>query len=324
MQTKDHHWTKWLWEAWCILSVVGIWPRHIEPKSLTVNKIKLPIPNLHPELERLRILQISDLHWHTNFSRPFLKRIIQNVNRLEPDLIVFTGDFLSRAKLQDPEDLTQFLCALKAKHGHFAILGNHDYAQFVTLNDAGDYDIVRKANYRSDLERGFRRLYINIPFSRKVTSDAKNVPLHSDLLSLLNKTPFKLLHNATSIIPCRGTFINLSGLGEYSLGRTDQQKAYEGYDSRYFGLTLVHHPDAIPKLDQSPGHLILSGHTHGGQVNLPWMWKKFTYLENPELKSGLKRRGDKWIYVNRGLGSVFPFRWFAPPEITLFTLKRKT
>ena len=68
----------------------------------------------------------------------------------------------------------------------------------------------------------------------------------------------------------------------------------------------------------------MCGHTHGGQVNLPWFWKKFTLMENPQLKRGLVRMLDKWIYINRGVGSIMQFRWFAKPEILLLTLEMQS
>jgi hypothetical protein len=71
-----------------------------------------------------------------------------------------------------------------------------------------------------------------------------------------------------------------------------------------------------------PNSLVLCGHTHGGQVNLPWMWKKFTLMENIQYKQGLHALGNgRLAYISRGVGSVLTFRWFAPPEIVCITLR---
>ena len=124
-------------------------------------------------------------------------------------------------------------------------------------------------------------------------------------------------------MPIKGAFLNVCGLGEYILGRSLPEIAFRDYDSRYPGIILAHNPDATPHLKNYPGQVILCGHTHGSQINLPWFAKKFTLLENPQYNRGLFKISDnKWMYVNRGIGSLLPFRWFASPELTLLTLQK--
>ncbi len=322
MRTKGKRfWVDWLWDAWCVISILGIWPRFIEPRLLSITHLSLPIFELPDELVGLKILQFSDLHWHASFSSSFSRNLIRRINQLKPDLIVFTGDLLCQSKLDDAERLGQVLSSLKALHGCFAILGNHDYEQFVSINDKGDYDIEHPIT-RSNIGRGFKRLLKPPQISKRVTPEARQVGLHQELMSFFKKTPFRLLHNASQLVSFKQGFINVCGLGEYTLGRLDVEKAFKQYDSRYPGIILVHNPDGISYLRDRPGELILSGHTHGGQVNLPGLWKKLTRLENLDLKRGLKKQFHKWIYINRGVGSVLKFRWFSLPELSLITLQR--
>ena len=319
MVQKNKKWIDWIWEAWCVISVIGIWPRFIEPNLLSITKIRLPVPNLPNELEGLKILQFTDLHWHSQISRKFLNKLTFKINRLNPDLIVFTGDFLCRGKLENPEGLKDFLCSLKAREGCFAVFGNHDYEKFITVSPNGDYDVDRDSSV-SMMRRGFKRLFSKVRLSKKITDCARAVGFHNDLIQLLKTTPFRLLHNETACISLRGSFLNLSGVGEYIAGKLDLENTFKTYDHSYPGVILMHNPDAIPRLENYPGSIILSGHTHGGQVNLPFLWKKLTYMEYPEFKSGLNKCGSKWSYVNRGVGSLMRFRWFAMPELSLITL----
>lgn len=310
-----------LWDAWCVVSGIGIWPRFIEPSLLTQTTHYIPMSTLPQELDGLRVMQFSDLHWSKKFSPRLKQKLIRKINQLHADIIVFTGDFLVRSRLEDPTELKELLCSLKARVGHFAILGNHDYAQFVTVNLQGDYDIERD-NSSSNISKGFKRLFSFTPLTKKRTLDVAKVSMHQELIALIQQTPFKILHNDSILISNGKSFLNICGVGEYSLGRSDFKHAFKAYDHQYPGLILVHNPDAISHLDTYPGDLILAGHTHGGQINLPWMWKQFTRIENLKYKKGLKQRGSKLIYINRGIGSVIPFRWFAPPEISLFILKK--
>jgi len=310
----------WFWDAWCVLSLIGIWPRFVEPNLLSLNKIKINIPHLPLNLNGLTILQLSDLHWSSNFSASFKRKLIKKINRIDPDILVLTGDFLVRAKLEQPDGLLAFLSALKAKVGSFAVLGNHDYACYVTVNAKGDYDIEKK-NPDAHILKGFKRLFSSISLSKKVSTKAKQTKTHTELIRLLEKSPFQLLHNKTVTLPINGSRLNICGLGEHTLGRCHPEQAFKHYDRKFPGIVLTHNPDSVPFLLDYPGDLILSGHTHGGQVNLPFIWNKFTCIENPQFKRGLKKLNGKYLYINRGVRGGVDFRWFSPPELTLFTLE---
>jgi predicted MPP superfamily phosphohydrolase len=308
-----------LWDIWCIASVIGIWPRYIEPKLISITQLPLKISKLHPSLNHLKILQFSDLHFQKCTSASLLKKLSAKIQSCNPDIIVFTGDFLCSSQLQDPNRLTEFLCSLKAPYGCYAILGNHDYQHYVSITQNGDYDVID--NKSVTMRKGWKRLLSTITLTKRTTPRAAEVPLNNNLVNLLKKTPFILLHNETSIVPIRDTFINICGVGEYVLNRCEPKIAFKNYNKNFPGIVLAHNPDGVPKLLEYPGDIILCGHTHGGQINLPWMWKKFTLLENFNLKRGLKSLRNKTIYINRGVGAVMPFRWFSIPELTLITLE---
>jgi predicted MPP superfamily phosphohydrolase len=311
-----------LWDLFCTASLIGIWPRFIEPNLIFTTRLSLPIPNLPKDLENFKILQISDIHLNENASNLFLAKLVKKCRALKPDLIVLTGDFICYGALREPERLKSLLQQFQAPYGCYAVLGNHDYASFVSINAKGDYDVITPPA-SSSLSRAFRRLVETKTLTKKTTEQAKSTPMHSALVPLIQETPFKLLHNATETISVKSTKLNICGLGEYSLKKNDAAQAFQKYDQSYPGIILLHNPDGAHTLKDYPGDIILSGHTHGGQVNLPWMWKKFTLLENMKFKKGLKQSDGKWIYINRGLGSVLPFRWFSPPEILLLTLETK-
>lgn len=314
-------WIEWAWDAWCCASGIGIWPRYIEPRLLEITRLALPIPNLPSELVGLKILHFSDLHWNGQFSSFLQKKFIRKIHSLQPDLIIFTGDFLCRSQLEDQEGLKSILESLKAKIGCFAVLGNHDYARFVTVNTRGDYDI-EIPSISTNISKGFKRLFRSVSLTKRVTPQAQEVGLHEGLMDLLKQTPFQVLNNTTQLIAHQGSWLNICGLEEYTLGRFNPDIAFKNYDIRYPGIILSHNPDTIHILRNYPGNVILSGHTHGGQVNLPGIWKRFTLMEHPQFKRGLKSLGDKWAYINRGISSVMKFRWFAAPELTVITLQK--
>lgn len=311
---------QFLWNLFCAASIVGIWPRYIEPSILLTTQLQLSIPQLPPALQGLRLLQFSDLHWNESLSDRFLNRFLKNVRDFAPDLIFFTGDFLSRSELQAPDRLKQFLCQLHAPYGCYAVLGNHDYSEHVSVSQQGDYDLIDKRI--TEVRKGFQRLFSlrSIQPTGKITERVQKVLLHTPLMTLLNETPFKLLHNDTHLLPIGNSALNICGLGEYMLGKCLPQQAFKNYNSQYPGVVLAHNPDSVSLLKGRPGSLILCGHTHGGQVDLPWLRDRFLIMENPKLKKGLHRIDDRWMYVNRGIGGVSRFRCCSPPEILLITL----
>lgn len=101
------------WDAWCCLSIVGIWPRFIEPRLLSKTYLTLPLPHLPNKLSGLKVAQFSDLHLHPQVSDHFLQKIQNAVASFEPDLILFTGDFLCFSLNRDLKRLKDFLSLSK-------------------------------------------------------------------------------------------------------------------------------------------------------------------------------------------------------------------
>jgi predicted MPP superfamily phosphohydrolase len=306
--------TSYLWDLWCLISIVGIWPRFIEPKWLRLTRIKSSSPDLKVPL---KIAFFSDLHWNPALSQTLRDRLENTVKTFDPDLLFFGGDFLCEGKLYDSEGLLTFLNRFSAKKGTFAILGNHDYEAPLSINEAGDYDVASRGN---PFLKAFARLFDSKPVTGKVTDSAKQLKPHPELVSLLEKSPFQLLLNRTVSITNGSDKINIVGLGEYMAGQADRETGFSGYDKAAFGVVLVHNPDMIPHLVDRPGAWILSGHTHGGQINLPWIWKRLTAMENQKFKKGAVFHEGKTGYVSRGVGSTLPFRWRASPELLLLTV----
>ncbi|MBJ7449490.1 MAG: metallophosphoesterase [Parachlamydiales bacterium] len=308
------------WDLFCIISIIGIWPRFIEPQILSINKKSITIP-LPQELDGLKILHFSDLHFNNLVSKKRLMRIQKAINALDADILLFTGDWICQSKLDQPEILCSFLKGLIAPLGIYSILGNHDYQSYVTKNEEGNFDIERKN--RLLIAKIFSKLFgKNQKRSGLVTKDAAAVPFLDSLIELLKTAGVKLLHNQSILIPYSGTYFNLVGLGDLWLDKADIHRGFKDYNKHYPGIAMVHNPDAFDQMQNCPMDIVLCGHTHGAQVNLPWLSNKFVGVENKKYKRGLMQLNGKWVHISRGLGSKILFRWFSTPEITLLTLRK--
>lgn len=135
---------------------------HIEPGWVEIQSMQLDLPSLEPEFAGYRLAQISDLHMDNPKAARPLAEIVQRVNQLRPDLVVITGDFITRHPGLFAGELASILKELVAPDGVFAVLGNHDHdggakAVRTILRKAG---ITELANAVHTLRRGEAALHL--------------------------------------------------------------------------------------------------------------------------------------------------------------------
>lgn len=309
-----------LWDWICLSSLVGIWPRWIEPNLLRTTHFTVALNDLpHPFVGK-RIALLSDLHLAPFLSDRYLMRLRRHLERSKPDLILLPGDLICFSKMDGR--VGPLLSSLKAPLGRFASLGNHDYAGYPVRNASGLFDLPDALDH--PITRLLQKIVRPSPhsLSTQVSEQVRLLPPHPDLLKEIEQSGFRLLHNATCQIEAGGAKLNITGLGDYWLGRCLPQLAFQNYDERWPGIVLSHNPDTAGLLTNYPGELIVSGHTHGGQINLPMIADKIVSMENSLPKSGYAKFGGKQMVISRGLGAAEPFRLFAPPELPIIVLER--
>jgi predicted MPP superfamily phosphohydrolase len=313
-------WLEWCFDGLCIASIVGMYPRYIEPRLLCVSRHRLALPLLPQPLNGMRVLFFSDLHTNHYSSPHFLARVRRTIDRLSPDLILFGGDVLTYSQLPTPDLAKSFFNGLSAPLGVFACLGNHDYAEYSTIDRDG-IAVGGRPNGKNPILQGIKRVFGS---SRSYWQHPLTTPLpfHDALLRLYAEHNITVLNNETVHIGHGSQCINLTGLGDITSGHLAPSKAFEGALPHVPGIVFSHNPDAYRSLSCFPGDLFLFGHTHGGQVNLPLLWQRITPIVDTSFRSGLYMRDDRTVFVTRGVGATFPFRLFAPPQLVLFELVR--
>ena len=293
-----------------------------EVKSVTITCKGLP-----KAYDGFRIVQISDLHldgWKGHEDE--LLGIVNEINALKPDAIVFTGDLVSL----DESELKPFipiLSQLKSPNGVVSIMGNHDYLPY--NRSLSDKDRAYKI---SDLQRMQREeLGWKLLLNDNCPVFPKGYDKPNPAFGTINSNPHSDIpvpESAPSLGKARGgaSFVSFIGCENQSMGihhiitRGDLKKASEGTEGHY-PIILTHDPTHWRgEIVKGRPSLTLSGHTHAGQFRvLGWSVARFLYDEY----DGLYTDGDHNLYVNIGLGGTMPMRIGATPEITLITLTSK-
>lgn len=115
--------------------------------------------------------------------------------------------------------------------------------------------------------------------------------------------------------------LNIVGLDDCWGDNYYPDDAFRDLPSEAPTIVMSHNPDTIVDLLDRPGHWVLSGHTHGGQVNIPFFGPPLLPVAHKEFVAGRYKVASKNLYVNRGLGWIHRVRFNARPEITVFTLE---
>jgi len=248
-------------------------------------------------LDGYKIIQISDLHLGSFNDVARLEEAVDMINEEDPDMVVFTGDLVNNY-YHEAIPYIEALKRIKAKDGKFSILGNHDYCDYVMLRrESKEW----KKNFRS-------------------------------LLQIEREAGFDLLLNESRKISLGDYSFNIVGVENWGAGNFnkdgDLDKAMRSVDTNVPTILLSHDPSHWNKVVlKSPYNvdLQLSGHTHGMQfgIDIPglkWSPVQYRYKE----WAGLYNKGDKQIYINRGLGHLgYAGRVGIMPDISILNIKKK-
>jgi predicted MPP superfamily phosphohydrolase len=244
-----------------------------EPYMLTVEHRQINLRRLPKELDGIRVVQLTDIHHSPFTSREQIERAVETANKLHPDIIALTGDYISKERAY-AAPCAEILGKLRARYGVYAVLGNHDHWTDAALIT----DLFRAEGITVLINEGMR-------FEQ------------------------------------RGAAFWLAGVDDTMVGLEDLPLALAGSREDEMKLLLAHNPIILRRATRAGVDLVLSGHTHGGQVALRGE-KSASGRPRRRLLRGLTRRGATQIYVSRGLGTVvLPIRYGCPPEVSLLELR---
>ena len=261
-------------------------------RHLVVRQQTITVPDLPKEFDGFRIVQVSDLHLEMfEGQEAFISSLVDSVNAAHPDLIVFTGDLVSRQS-REMLPFMDILSQMKAPYGVMSILGNHDYSIYGPFHGS-----PKAIEHDLDLFKEYQR------------------QIGWDLL--LNEHRFIRRDSAQIAV------IGVENEGKSGkVRRADLPRAIEGVPDSCFKLLLTHDPwhwrhDVTRTTNIQ---LTLSGHTHAAHFRIGDVSpSRLVYSE----WRGLYRKGSQQLFISSGIGGMLAFRLGAWPEINVLTLRRE-
>lgn len=256
-----------------------------------VETVTVTFDDLPAAFNGYKIVHLTDIHLGS-FGENYkgIPRLVEEVNNLHPDVIVFTGDMVNNYA-EEMKPWIHVLNQLKAKDGKFAVTGNHDYGDY----SAWSSEVEKEANFKQFLKN-------------------------------MENSGFQMLNNANVPLPLNGDTIYIAGVENWGKPPFSRygllSKALQGTDEN-FVILLSHNPSHwSAEIQKHHIPLTLSGHTHAMQMGIKignWKWSPAQYLY-PEY-DGLYKYKKQYLYVSRGQGYLgFPGRIGLRPEITEFIL----
>ncbi len=261
---------------------LALYAGEIERHWVDVHQIEIRLKNLPDAFHGFRIAHMADFHYGEYSEPTFIRSVVQRVNALRPDMIALTGDFISSGPMVKRISVDfAYHCADLLRR----LECPNKYASM------GNHDVM---------------------VSRIEVTDA------------LASRSIPVLHNEAIPIEKDGARLWLAGVADPLLGggadlnATIPRGRLAGKEPL---ILMAHEPDYADKVIGSGVDLMLSGHTHGGQVRIPFMPPVNLPPMGKKYVEGHFSLGDLQLYVTRGIGTVgVPFRFRCPPEITLITL----
>ena len=243
----------------------------------------------------LSILHLSDIHFKK--WEPRKLRIFRSLEKRVYDLILITGDIIDDHR--GTENALKALSHLRSRHGTYCIFGNHEYLDYKWFH------------------------MFRIILGRKIFPPRRN-PRLNELKNGLGKIGIHHLGNRNCRLDRLG--ITLIGLDDFVAGMCRMERATQHLSSSTFNILLTHHPDSLLAANPKKFDLALCGHTHGGQIRLPFIGPLFTDSKLPKSQaSGWTKINGITTYISRGFSSsrhASP-RLLCRPEMTEILLVPK-
>lgn len=276
---------KWILIIFIILFLTIVYARYVGTMGLVTKEYTINDSDVPNGFDGIKIVHFSDLHYNRAISLSKVKSIIDEINLINPDIVVFTGDLIDRdATLseKDYNDLTNLLLKINARYGKYAIMGNHDYIK----DKEKVIDVYNGSNFKY---------------------------LDNDYEVIYNKNMETIFIGGLGTISYEQEDINKT------LDYLNENKDID------YKIVLVHEPDISGQIAKDYHvNLILAGHSHNGQVRLPIIGAIYTPPHARKYYDNYYRIEGTDLYISSGIGvSLVNYRLWNRPSINFYRLNKE-
>ena len=278
-----------------IISGIVLYARFVATTGLIVKEYKITDSHLPDSFHGLKIVHISDIHYGQTINKKEFEAMVNKINMIKPDIVVLTGDLLDDdIKNYDEETkkiISDGLKKIKVSINKYAIAGNHDdfYNDWENIIEDGEF-----INLNDNFELVYYNSYEPIMIAGLQTN------LHDNILN-------------ERMIP----------INEYLESLKDNTDEEEKVIPKY-KIMIMHEPDYIEKFNYQDYNLILAGHSHNGQVRIPFVGAVILPLGAKKYYEPYYQLGNTHLYISSGTGtSTLKLRLFYRPSINLYRLTNK-
>jgi predicted MPP superfamily phosphohydrolase len=257
----------------------------LEPNHPVVTRVEIPLVRLPREFDGFTIVQLSDFHFDPYFSAIPIRNAVRIARYLNPDLVALTGDFVSAPVVKEQ------------------VSNNRASMQAYPCSD-----LLKDLRAREGI------------WAVMGNHDAATSSVH--VQTALKQAGIQVLSNRAVPIERGGRRFWLAGIDDVLIGTPDLKGALRDVPPSEPVVLLVHEPDFADRSANHSVDLQLSGHSHGGQVRIPWVGAIYLPPMGRKYPRGLRKIKNLMLYTNVGLGTLYiPVRFACAPEITFITLK---
>jgi predicted MPP superfamily phosphohydrolase len=279
----------WLAVAATIGAVLGAHMVWSALGRLRVTHVDVPVAELPPALEGYTMAVLADLHYLPGVGLPLVRRAFELAHAARPDLVVLLGDY-----------------GISWPRSH--ALNRWAYARLMT-----------------DVGPSLRALAAERP-TVAVLGNHDHLRNARGVAAWLEAQGARLLRNDACRVAREGAELVIVGLGDEQEDTIDVDAAYAGQPAHAPTVVLAHNPDSVRRLDGTRrADVVLSGHTHGGQIVLPIVGAPVTHSEvcTRHAVSGWIPNAWAPLFVSRGVGAQIPLRLNCPAEVVIIRLVRR-
>ena len=275
---------KWMIIIFIILFLLILYARYIGPMGFITKEYTINDKDIPKGFDGIKIVHFSDLHYNRALSLDKVNKIVDEINLINPDIVVFTGDLIDKdvnLTNKDYNNLINSLRKINSKYGKYAVMGNHDFYK--------DKDKV---------------------------------------INIYNDSGFKYLDNSSDIIySSDNETIFIGGINTVSYQMDDVDKTMEYFNNHddMFKIILVHEPDIADKIvDSYNVDLILAGHSHNGQVRLPFIGALYKPNYAKKYYDNYYNLNGTNLYISSGIGfSTLNYRLWNKPSINFYRINKE-